>query len=109
VSLPATISFGQYAPPVVIRMVRIEQCTPVLCSLKESKMRRLLARSRSSSAASAPARSNQSVRPAVGYELSPLEVGAVHGGELKIEMPAYVPLSQSHPKTEVTLPRVPYK
>ena len=43
------------------------------------------------------------------YELSPVELDAVHGGALKIEMPAYVPLSQSHPKTEVVLPRVPYK
>ena len=45
----------------------------------------------------------------VGYELAPAELDAVHGGELKIEVPAYVPLSQSHPKTEVVLPRTPYK
>ncbi len=47
--------------------------------------------------------------PAVGSELSAVELNAVHGGELKIEVPAYVPMSQSHPKTEVVLPRVPYK
>jgi len=47
--------------------------------------------------------------PAVGSELSAVELDAVHGGELKIEVPAYVPMSQSHPKTEVVLPRVPYK
>ncbi len=55
---------------------------------------------------------NHDVRPrsaAAGRELSPAELDAVHGGELKIEVPAYVPLSQSHPKTEVVLPRVPYK
>jgi hypothetical protein len=46
---------------------------------------------------------------AVGYELSPIELDAVHGGELNIEVPAYVPLSQSNPKTEVVLTRVPYK
>jgi len=46
---------------------------------------------------------------AAGHELTPAELDAVHGGELKIEVPAYVPLSQSHPKTEVVLPRVPYK
>lgn len=55
------------------------------------------------------ARLNRHVQPAVGYELSAAEVLEVHGGTLKIEMPAYVPLSQSHPKTEVTLPRVPHK
>lgn len=44
-----------------------------------------------------------------GCELTRAELDAVHGGELKIEMPAYIPLSQSHPKTEVVLPRVPYK
>jgi hypothetical protein len=45
----------------------------------------------------------------VAHELSPGEVDAVYGGELNIEMPAYIPLSQSHPKTETVLPRVPYK
>jgi hypothetical protein len=45
----------------------------------------------------------------VGYELAPVERDAVHGGALNIEVPAYIPLSQSHPKTEVVLPRVPYK
>jgi hypothetical protein len=73
-------------------------------------MKRSLAKRRSSSAAtSTTVRLNQHVRPPVGFELSPVEVSAVHGGALNIEMPAYVPLSQSHPKTEVTLPRVPYK
>jgi hypothetical protein len=52
---------------------------------------------------------NVQVRPAAGSELTPAELDAVHGGELKIEVPAYVPLSQIYPKTEVTLPRVPYK
>jgi hypothetical protein len=52
---------------------------------------------------------NVQARPAAGSELTPAELDAVHGGELKIEMPAYVPLSQIYPKTEVTLPRVPYK
>ena len=55
---------------------------------------------------------NHDVRPrsaAVGYELSPVELDAVHGGALNIEVPAYIPLSQSHPKTEVVLPRTPYK
>jgi hypothetical protein len=65
-------------------------------------MKRLRATSGSSSAAA-------QLRPDAGYELSPVEAGAVHGGELKLEMPAYVPISQSHPKTEVTLPRVRYK
>jgi hypothetical protein len=51
----------------------------------------------------------QARRAAAGAELTPAELDAVHGGELKIEMPAYVPLSQIYPKTEVTLPRVPYK
>ena len=41
-----------------------------------------------------------------GYALSPGELDAVHGGELKIEAPRYIPLSESHPKTERTLPRV---
>ena len=45
----------------------------------------------------------------VAHELSPAEVEAVYGGALNIEMPAYIPLSQSHPKTETVLPRVPYK
>jgi len=45
----------------------------------------------------------------VTHELSPGEVDAVYGGALNIEMPAYIPLSQSHPKTETVLPRVPYK
>ena len=45
----------------------------------------------------------------VGQELSSEELTAVHGGELKIEVPAYVPLSQSNPKTEPVVPRVPYK
>jgi hypothetical protein len=45
----------------------------------------------------------------VAHELSPGELDAVYGGELNIEMPAYIPLSQSHPKTETVLPRVPYK
>ena len=49
------------------------------------------------------------VGAAAGHELSTEELAAVHGGELKIEVPAYVPLSQSHPKTEVVLPRVSYK
>ena len=44
-----------------------------------------------------------------GCELTDVELEAVHGGELKIEVPAYIPMSQSHPKTEVVLPRVPYK
>lgn len=55
---------------------------------------------------------NHDARPrsaAIGYELSPAELDAVHGGALNIEVPAYIPLSQSHPKTEVVLPRVPYK
>ena len=46
---------------------------------------------------------NHDVRPrsaAVGYELSPVELDAVHGGALNIEVPPYIPLSQSHPKTE---------
>lgn len=46
---------------------------------------------------------------AVGQDLTAAELREVHGGELKIEMPAYVPMSQSHPKVETTLPRVPYK
>jgi hypothetical protein len=46
---------------------------------------------------------------AAGCELAPEELAAVHGGELKLEVPAYIPLSVSHPKTEVVLPRVPYK
>ena len=41
-----------------------------------------------------------------GYALSPVELDAVHGGELNIEAPRYIPLSESHPKTERTLPRV---
>jgi hypothetical protein len=41
-------------------------------------------------------------------ELTADQLVEVHGGELKIEMPQYIPLSQSHPKTETTLPRVPY-
>jgi hypothetical protein len=45
----------------------------------------------------------------VGQELSSEELAAVHGGELKIEVPAYVPLSTSNPKTEPVVPRVPYK
>ena len=45
----------------------------------------------------------------VGQELSSEELTAVHGGELKIKVPAYVPLSQSNPKTEPVVPRVPYK
>ena len=51
----------------------------------------------------------QGRKAAAGAELTPAELDAGHGGELKIEMPAYVPLSQIYPKTEVTLPRVPYK
>ena len=46
---------------------------------------------------------------AVGCELAPAELDAVHGGELNIQVPAYIPLSQSNPKVEVVLPRVPYK
>jgi hypothetical protein len=45
----------------------------------------------------------------VGFELSPVELDAVHGGTLNIEVPAYIPLSQSQPKTEVVIPRTPYK
>ena len=48
-------------------------------------------------------------RAASMQPLSNQELFAVHGGELKIEMPAYIPLSQSNPKTETVLPRVPYK
>jgi len=51
----------------------------------------------------------QSRGATVGCELSAEELDAVYGGELKIEVPAYVPLSQSHPKTERVFPRVPYK
>jgi len=69
-------------------------------------MKRLRARNSSSSAATS---TTAQLQPDAGYELSPVEAGAVHGGELKLEMPAYVPISQSHPKTEVTLPRVRYK
>jgi hypothetical protein len=43
------------------------------------------------------------------HELTPADLDAVHGGALNIEVPAYVPLSQSHPKTEVVIPRTPYK
>ena len=46
---------------------------------------------------------NHDVRPrlaAGGYELSPEELDEVHGGALRIEVPPYIPLSQSHPKTE---------
>ena len=52
---------------------------------------------------------NHDVRPrpaAGGYALSPGELDAIHGGALHIEVPPYIPLSQSHPKTERTLPRV---
>jgi hypothetical protein len=88
-------------------MVPIRQGNLSCSFFEENQMKRSLAKSQSSSAA-ATATAPQ-LRPAAGYELSPVEVEAVHGGTLKIEMPAYVPLSQSHPKTEVTLPRVPYK
>ena len=88
-------------------MVAIGHCT-CLVQLKESNMKRSLT-GRKSAATPAGEGRNQNVRSAAGYELSAAEAAAVHGGELKLEMPAYVPLSQSHPKTEVTLPRVPYK
>jgi hypothetical protein len=100
-SLSATISFGQYAPAVHIRMVAFQQCSLVWFILRESKMKRSLAKGMSND-----------VRPrsaAAGYELSPVELDAVHGGALNVEVPAYVPMSQSHPKTEVVLPRIPYK
>lgn len=42
-------------------------------------------------------------------ELPPGELETVHGGALNITMPEYIPMSVSHPKVEVTLPRVPYK
>ena len=61
---------------------------------------------------SLPFKSNGDVRlksAAAGSELSAVELDAVHGGALNIEVPAYVPMSTSHPKTETTLPRVPYK
>ena len=49
---------------------------------------------------------NHDVRPrsaAGGYELSPGELDAVHGG---FGFPAYIRLLDSHPKTERTLSRV---
>ena len=76
-------------------------------------MKRLLPKSAANSAeTSITAQLDQDGRSSsatVGSELSSVELDAVHGGELKIEVPAYVPMSQSHPKVEVTLPRVPYK
>ena len=61
---------------------------------------------------SLPFKSNGDVRlhsSVAGYELSAVEVDAVHGGALNVEISAYIPMSTSHPKTETTLPRVPYK
>jgi hypothetical protein len=94
-------------------MVAFQQCSLFWFILKESKMKRSLANGISSfEETSITTQVNHDVRPrsaAAGYELSPAELDAVHGGALNIEVPAYVPLSQSHPKTEVTLPRTPYK
>ncbi|AMK74995.1 MULTISPECIES: hypothetical protein [Methylomonas] len=48
-----------------------------------------------------------------GYEISAAEINQVSGGEIKItpapKIPEYIPLSQSNPKVERDLPRVPYR
>ena len=93
-----------------IRMVPFQPCNLWWFIEKESTMRRLLAKvlSHFEERPLTPQR-NHDVRSrsaAGGYELSPVELDAVHGGELKIEAPRYIPLSESHPKTERTLPRV---
>jgi hypothetical protein len=75
--------------------------------LKESKMKRRLAGETMNT--TQPHLDMPSRSANVAQELSPGEIDAVHGGALNIEMPAYIPLSQSHPKTETVLPRVPYK
>jgi hypothetical protein len=52
---------------------------------------------------------NHDERPrsaAGGYALSPVELDAIHGGTLQIEVPPFTPLP---PKTEPTLPRIPYR
>ena len=41
---------------------------------------------------------------AAGLELTPAELDAVHGGELKIEMPAYVPFRKFIPRRKSRYP-----
>ena len=77
---------------------------------KESTMKRSRAKGMSNfEAIPLTTQRNHDVRPrsaAGGYELSPVELDAIHGGTLKIEVPPYTPLP---PKTEPTLPRIPYR
>lgn len=93
-----------------IRMVPFQQCNLLWFIEKESKMKRSRAKGMSNfEERPLTIQRNHDVRPrsaAVGYELSPVELDAIHGGALHIEVPPYIPLSQSHPKTERTLPRV---
>ncbi len=96
--------------PGSIRMVPFQLCNLGWFLEKESTMRRFLAKVLSHfEARPLTPQGNHDVRSrsaAGGYALSPVELDAVHGGELNIEVPRYIPLSESHPKTERPLPRV---
>jgi hypothetical protein len=84
-----------------------QRCKLFDSPLKESQMKRRFAEETINTTqprVDLPSRSAE-----VTHDLSRAELDAVYGGELNIEMPAYIPLSQSHPKTETVLPRVPYK
>jgi hypothetical protein len=100
------LSFGQYVLGRYIRNL-FQAVRTFRFTLKESQMKRQFAEETINTThprIDMPSRSAD-----VAHELSPGELDAVYGGELNIEMPAYIPLSQSHPKTETVLPRVPYK
>ena len=93
-----------------IGMELFQQCNLLGFIEKESTMKRARAKGRSNfGARPLTTPRNHDIQPrlaAGGSALSPGELDAIHGGALNIEVPPYIPLSQSHPKTERTLPRV---